>query len=92
MSCICGGGLLSREIRICPICDKRTRILTQHSFGGYVTTSFCGSCGAAIQDGELLDNDREHSKKFVKENWKYGRSFKEVLDELMKDMQEEEQK
>ena len=86
MSCICGGGLLSREVRICPMCEKRVRILTQHSFGGYIMTSFCGKCGAAWQDGELLNNDRKYSIKFVKENWQYGRTLKKVIDELMKDM------
>ena len=86
MNCVCGGGLLSREIRMCPVCDKKSRILTQHSFGGYITTNFCGRCGAAWQDGELLCPDKERRIRFVKENWKYGRPFKEVLDELMKDM------
>lgn len=84
--CVCGGGLLSRKYRFCPICDKKSRILTQHSFGGYVTTNFCGRCGAAWQDGELLNNDKKHTINFVKDNWKFGRPLKKVLDELMKEM------
>lgn len=51
-----------------------------------MTTNFCGRCGAAWQDGELLDNDKEHTIKFVKENWKFGRSVEIVMDELMKEM------
>jgi hypothetical protein len=88
MSCICGGGLLSRRIIECPNCGKRSRVLTQHSLGGYVETSFCGKCGIAWQDGEFLDNDKKKSIKFVKENWKYGRTLREVVDELMEDMKE----
>ena len=70
----------------CPSCEKRTRILTQHSMGGYITTHFCGHCGQAWQDGEYLNNDKKRSIQFVKENWKHGRTLKIVLDELMKNM------
>jgi hypothetical protein len=49
-------------------------------------TSFCGKCGAAWQDGELLNTDRNHNIKFVKENWKHGRTLRKVMDELMEEM------
>ena len=86
---VCGGGSLSREIFKCPICEKRSRILSQHSFSGYVVTNFCGSCGNAWQDGVLLDSDKEdlvRHKKYVKENWKYGRPLKEVIEENLKEL------
>ena len=84
--CVCGGGLLSREIKLCPICGKVSRRLTQFSFGGYVTTSFCGSCGGVWQDGEKLNQDRTRIKKYVHDNWKHGRKIKIVLKEIFDDM------
>ena len=84
--CVCGGGLLSRRIYVCPVCGVRSRQLTQHSFGGYVTTTFCGVCGSARQDGEVLDNDPARGKKFVKENWKYGKPIKDVINQLVLEM------
>ncbi len=92
MSWICGGGPLSRGIWKCMDCGKRARQLTQHSFGGYVTTTFCGHCGAAKQDGELLRSDKKDRARhiqYVKDNWKHGLPLRLVLDELLKDMQEE---
>ena len=89
MSCICGGGLLSRSLRKCPVCDKKARIITQHSFGGYVCTNFCGRCGEAWQDGELLKSNKEDKARhirYVKENWKNANSTRIVLDVLMKEM------
>jgi hypothetical protein len=88
---ICGGGLLSRGIWRCPICKKRTRHLSQHSFGGYVTTHFCGGCGAVTQDGEWIcrsKKDRAHYIQYVRDNWKFGRPLETVLDEMLKEMTE----
>lgn len=83
---VCGGGLLSRHIFICPVCGARSRQLTQHSFGGYVITTFCGKCGSASQDGEVLDNDPERGKKFVRENWKHGQPLAAVINQITSEM------
>jgi transcription elongation factor Elf1 len=92
--CICGGGLLSRSILKCPACKKRTRVLHQHSFGGYVVTAFCGHCGATWQDDGYTRHSKEeaeHYKQFVKNNWKNANSLKIVFDVLLKEMIENEE-
>lgn len=84
--------MLSRSIHKCPACKKRTRILHQYSFGGYVVTGFCGNCGATWQDEGYTRHykeEREHYKRFVKDNWNYAESARVVIDKLLKEMQDD---
>jgi hypothetical protein len=75
-SCVCGGGEITISDRSCPVCDG-TPVVYQDSFGGYVSTGFCGNCGNAWQDGELLNqsyDDRERIKKWVRKIAQNGNS------------------